>query len=82
MFIKYSRGDTAVSRFGFIVPAKAFSKAVARNRIKRVLSETIRKRLKNINYPRDVVIMIKKGKEKDIAGEFRELMLKVNLWQN
>ncbi|MDP3696771.1 MAG: ribonuclease P protein component [Candidatus Taylorbacteria bacterium] len=77
LFIKYGRGDTAVPRFGFVVPAKSFSKAVTRNRIKRALSEIVRKNLKNVNNPKDVMIMVKKGKDKEIIQELSELLLKI-----
>lgn len=81
LFIKYVRSDITVPRFGFIVPTKVFRKAVDRNRIKRVLSEVIRGYLKSVNDPQDVVIMVKKGKERDISQELTELLLKTDLWQ-
>ena len=80
LFIKYSRAGTAVPRFGFVVPARSFNKAVTRNRIKRALSEIVRKNLKNISNAVDAVIMVKKGKDKEISQELPELLIRINLW--
>ena len=81
LFIRYSKNNLLFPRFVLIVPAKSFNKATARNRIKRVLSEIVRKYIKNISSPHDIVIMIKKGDQKDISRELTELLLKTNLWQ-
>ncbi|MDD3006596.1 MAG: ribonuclease P protein component [Candidatus Pacebacteria bacterium] len=47
----------AYSRFGFIVSNKISKSAVKRNRIKRLLRETVRLRWENINPSFDVVLI-------------------------
>lgn len=42
LFIKYLRNNLATPRFGIIVSTKVSKKAVERNRIRRILAETIR----------------------------------------
>lgn len=55
----FDRGDNDNSRFGFIISTKISKKAVIRNRIKRTISEVIRKNLNNLKSGLDVVFLIK-----------------------
>lgn len=57
----YKRGDNQPPRFGFIVSTKIASKAVDRNRIKRVLSEVVR--LNSDKFPNglDILFLTKRG---------------------
>ena len=53
------RKDNSPSRFGFIVSTKIAKDAVDRNRIKRVLSETIRTSMVDLKDGLDVVFLAK-----------------------
>lgn len=55
----YNRKDKDVSRFGFIISTRISKLAVVRNKIKRIMSEVIRKNIKNIKNGYDVVFLIK-----------------------
>lgn len=55
----YNRKDKDVSRFGFIISTRISKLAVIRNKIKRIMSEVIRKNIKNIKNGYDVVFLIK-----------------------
>ncbi|MCK5123315.1 MAG: ribonuclease P protein component [Candidatus Pacebacteria bacterium] len=60
--LKTVENDLEISRFGFIVSNKISKKAVERNRIKRLLRETIRLRWNEIKPGFDVVFIFR-GKE-------------------
>jgi len=53
------RGDTNVSRFGFIVSTKIAKDAVDRNRFKRAMSEAVRTSMVDIEKGFDVVFLAK-----------------------
>lgn len=55
----YFRDDDEESRFGFIISTKISKKAVVRNKIKRIMSEVIRKNLDKLKKGYDVVFLIK-----------------------
>lgn len=55
----YNRADNGLSHFGFIISTKISKKAVVRNRIKRIMSEVVRKNLDKLNNELDVVFLIK-----------------------
>ena len=55
----YDRKDNEPSHFGFIISTKISKKAVVRNRIKRIMSEVIRKNLDKIKSGYDVLFLIK-----------------------
>lgn len=55
----YDRRDDEPSCFGFIISTKISKKAVVRNRIKRIMSEVVRKNLKKIKNGYDVLFLIK-----------------------
>jgi ribonuclease P protein component len=55
----FNRKDEDNSRFGFIISTKISKKAVARNRIKRIIAEVVRKNLNKIKKSLDVVFLIK-----------------------
>jgi ribonuclease P protein component len=68
------------SRFGFIVSTKISKKAVVRNKIKRIIAESIRKRLPNIKKGQDIVFLIKpnviKITKKELENEVHEIITK------
>lgn len=55
----YNRKDDEVSRFGFIISTKISKNAVIRNRIKRTMSDSIRKNIDKIKKGYDVVFLLK-----------------------
>jgi ribonuclease P protein component len=72
-----------VSRFSFIVSKKTAKHAVDRNRMKRIISESIRLRLLEIKPGFDCVIVAKKNfsssNTKDIGTLIHETLKKNNL---
>lgn len=54
-----NRGDTEVSRFGFIVSTKVSKLAVQRNRVKRALSEAVRFLTSKLEKGYNVVFLAK-----------------------
>ncbi len=80
MVVKFLENNLKETRFGFIVSRKVSSKAVSRNRVKRILREQIRLRLPKIKKGLDVVIIAKKeivGKTSLVVGsEFDDILAK------
>lgn len=70
--LKAARNDFYYSRFGFIVSNKISKKAVARNRIKRLLRESVRLLHKNIKPGFDGVFICK---NKAVGKSFGEIDL-------
>jgi ribonuclease P protein component len=62
--VKVAKNDFGFSRFAFIVSNKVSKKAHERNRIKRLLRESIRMSLVNIKQGFDVVFIVRA----DISG--------------
>lgn len=65
LIVRTKTNKLARSRFGLVVGLKADKKAVARNRLRRQLSEIIRHDLNNISPGFDVVIIA----QKEIIGK-------------
>ena len=55
----YKRGDSKATRVGIVVSLKVSKKAVERNKVKRMIRECVRKRLKTLRNGFDVVILTK-----------------------
>lgn len=55
----YDRKDNDPSHFGFIISTKISKRAVDRNRIKRTISEVVRKNISKIKSGLDVVFLVK-----------------------
>ena len=80
LFAKYLKNDLDCSRFAFIVSSKVSKKAVVRNRIRRVLSDISRTRLKEIG-PVDAILIADKRIieaprekiEQDLEAIFRKI---------
>lgn len=68
--LKIARNDFDYSRFGFIVSNKISKKAVVRNRIKRLLRESVRLLHKNIKPGFDSVFI---SKSKAVDKSFKEM---------
>lgn len=74
-----------VVRFAFIVSKKIDKKAVARNRIKRLLSEAVYRFLPEIKSGVDGIFLVKKaigGRNfEEIREEMKEVLIKANLFE-
>lgn len=82
LFIKYKKNALPNSRFAFIVSVKVAKKAVTRNRIRRQLSELVRRNIDKIKDGYDVLVMIKKEEKDDILkSELLTLLTKVSLFK-
>lgn len=69
LLIKYKKNESDIPRFGFVVSAKVVPKAVKRNRIKRILSETARGFLKSLGGY-DVIVL---GTIQALNGDMNDL---------
>ncbi len=58
LFLKASRNETKISRFGIIVTKKASKKAVIRNKIKRKIGEAVRKNMPQIKKGWDGIFIV------------------------
>jgi len=72
--LKAARNNLPVSRFGFVVSNKISKKAVKRNRIKRLLRESVRLLQKNIRPGFDLAFISKSGM---VGRDFQEIGLSV-----
>ena len=75
-------GETSPSRFGFVISKKIDKRAVARNRIKRLLREVVRENLEKIPDGFDIVFVVRPsivGKSyEEISIEFDKVLSKVS----
>ena len=81
LFVRYLKNSLQFPRFAFVVSSKVSKKAVARNRIRRLLSETVRVKLKNIQSTDIIIIADKKiadtPKEK-IIQDTESVLIKIS----
>lgn len=80
LFIKYRKNELGIPRFAFVVSAKVSKKAVERNKIRRIISESARTVIKNLdNY--DVIVVVAKkiigADRKNIIEDFLGVLKKV-----
>lgn len=68
------RGDSLPSRFGFVVSAKISKKAIERNRIKRVLRESVGRLLEKVSPGFDILFL---GKKNILGVEFDKISKEV-----
>ena len=70
LFIRYSSEKSPASKVVFIVPNKVYSKAVDRNRVKRVLSEIVKLRLYDLHgVDSAAVVVYKKADEEALKDD-------------
>ena len=72
--LKTAKNGLPISRFGFIVSKKVSKKAVQRNRVKRLLRESIRLMQKDVRAGFDAVFISKAG---IVGKDFEEVNLVV-----
>ena len=70
LLLKTVKNDLPISRFGFIISKKISKKAVERNRVKRLLRESVRLARKDIRTGFDAVFISKAG---IVDKEFKEM---------
>jgi ribonuclease P protein component len=80
LLIKYKKNELGLSRFGFVVSAKVAGNAVERNKIRRILSEAIRGRVKDMGSY-DVIVFatgkITTAHKEEIVKDFLEILSKI-----
>jgi ribonuclease P protein component len=78
--------DRKPARFGFIISSKIHKKAVRRNRVRRLLAESIKDLLPTIRDGFDGVFLVKKGivgKElSEVKNEVRQVFFNAKLLDN
>ena len=74
LLLKFKNNNLEDSRFGIVVGKKVSKKAVVRNKIKRRLTEIIKKKLDKIKRGIDVVLITNPGLEKE---KFKNLEEKI-----
>jgi ribonuclease P protein component len=62
LILVVQKGEADVSRFACIVPAKTDKRATARNRMKRLITESIRHLLPRFRDPIDCVVIARRWK--------------------
>lgn len=78
LFIKFRGNNLSFSRFGVIVPAKIHTKAATRNKIKRILLETIRLNLNKIKGGLDVLVVANRKTQESLSHLKEDLLKTIN----
>lgn len=85
LLLKAMRNDSGITRFGFIVSNKISSVAAKRNRIKRIMRETVRSFQKDLKEGYDCLFIAKKGitekKSEEIGMVVEKLLRKSGLFK-
>ncbi len=77
LILKTAKNSLKTSRFGFIISKKISKKAVVRNKIKRVLRELVRLKLKEIKKTSDNLLIAAPGLETKDFWEIEEMITKL-----
>jgi len=80
LFIKYKKTTLGIARFGFVVSTKVAKKAVERNKVRRILSETVRSVLNDFRSHDIIVYVTKKivtAQKKDLIEDFMKVLKKI-----
>ncbi len=73
LVLKILKNSLGLSRFGFVVSQKVSKKAVARNKVRRRLSEIIKSHGEHVAEGLDVALICLPGIEKKEFGELKDL---------
>lgn len=80
LFIKYRKNKLGVPRFGFVVSVKVARSAVERNKIRRILSETVRGIIDGLDS-HDIIVFVTNKitvmSREDIVGDFLGVIKKI-----
>ena len=83
LFLKLIKNNLEMNRFGFIVSQKISKKAVLRNKIKRRLRESVRKKLEKLKQGYDIVFLpspdIREKNFKEIDQLINKILTKTKL---
>ena len=88
LILKVAHNDLSTSRFAFIISKKVSNKAIVRNRIRRIIQETIRVNLDAIKTGVDIILLAtsaiktKKGDVQEIKKTIKTLLIKAKLTKN
>jgi len=77
LLLKIKKNKLISNRFGFIISQKVSKKAVARNKIKRRLSELIRINLDKLKKGIDGIFIVLPGLEKKSFKELKEIIINI-----
>ncbi len=77
LLLKFAKNNLETSRFGFVVGQKISKKAVLRNKVKRRLRETVKKKLSEIKPGFDGVWVALKGSETQNFEEIKAVVKKI-----
>lgn len=77
----YDRQDSLDTKFGIVISTKVSKKAVVRNRIKRIITDLLRKSIANYKKGFDVTFLLKSSATRvnrlDLEKEINETITKV-----
>jgi ribonuclease P protein component len=80
LLIKYKKNESGASKFGFVISAKVAKKAVERNKIRRILSETVRSKISGFDGY-DIIVFatgkIISARKEDVVKDFVEVLKKI-----
>jgi ribonuclease P protein component len=80
---KYTKNDLSVSRFAFVVRKSVDTRAVVRNRIRRVFRSCIEELKNEITLGYDMLFFLEKGiidkQQKDLCKELKEIFREQHL---
>ena len=85
LFLKLAKNDLNAVRFAFIVGKKISNRASVRNKIKRIMRDAVQKRIDNIKYGFDAVIIAQTGAKENnfqkVESEVEKLFKKTKLFK-
>lgn len=77
LVLKTRENNLGIIRLGFLIPKKSFKKAVMRNKIKRMLREVMRKKMKEIKKGMDLLFIPLPGMRDKKFNEVKMMIEKI-----